>query len=191
MDDITKEDLRLYLSRKHKLKVLEEELKAIYESSPKPKEVQGGKSSVRTPSDPTADKARRAGEMRDRIQRQAQELEDMTAAIEDFSTQIDDPIVGAIIRWHYIRGYSWAQTCMKVYGHPNGQAVRMAVNRWFKKREREQSHDNEETNAGAGTEGVHREQTDLQPDSGGSDDNGGGADPQRRVRCVRRYKGAE
>lgn len=136
MDDITKEDLRLYLYRKQMVKILEQELEGIYVSSPAPKEVQGGKSSVRNPSDPTAMKVRIHGEMEDQLLRKKEELEDMTRRIEQFTAEIDDQIIGPIIRWHYIRGLSWAQTCMKVYGYPDGDVCRKAVIRWFKRREK-------------------------------------------------------
>jgi len=135
MDDITKEDLRLYLYRKQMIKILEQELETVYESSPAPKEVQGGKSSVRNPSDPTAMKARIHGEMEEKLLQKKAELEEMTRRIERFTAEIDDQIIGPIIRWHYIRGLSWAQTCMKVYGYPDGDVCRKAVIRYFKKRE--------------------------------------------------------
>ena len=135
MDDVTKEDLRLYLYRKQMIKILEQELEGVYVSSPGPKEVQGGKSSVPNPSDPTAMKARIHSEMEDRLLAKKAELEEMTQRIERFTAEIDDQIIGPIISWHYIRGLSWAQTCMKVYGYPDGDVCRKAVIRYFKKRE--------------------------------------------------------
>lgn len=133
--DITIEDLRAYAAMKAAVKALEEELETVYNSSPAPKDVIAGKASVRTPSDPTAMKARIAGELQDRIQQKKAEMEVKLHQIEQFSADVDDPIIGSIIRWHYIRGLSWSQTCFKVYGYPDQDTCRKAVKRYFKHKE--------------------------------------------------------
>lgn len=168
MDVITQEDLREYQKIKQRIRVLEEEINAVYLASPKPKEAMAGRASVRTPSDPTQLKAFRVIDLREKLEEQLEDLRAQEYRIIQFTLNIPDAEIGSMIRLHYVRGYTWEETTRLLYGYPDRSYCYVRIKRYF---ERTRQNDNEETDAGAGTEGVHREQTDLQPDSGGSDDN--------------------
>ena len=65
---MTIEDLRTYQKTKQTIQALEAELRAVYAESPKPNDNPGGKSSVRTSSDPTAIKAQKAIQIREKLE---------------------------------------------------------------------------------------------------------------------------
>lgn len=131
MEEITLEDLRKYRHLLQDIRAIQEELRRIYLQSPAPSEVAGGKSSVPTPGDPTARKAMQAIERKDQLEKLLQERDIQRGRIEIFVDHLDDHHVAAILRWRYLLGYSWAETCMKMYGYPNSDICRMAVQRYF------------------------------------------------------------
>lgn len=131
MEYVTLEDLRKYRERKEMVRILREDIRMNYLSSPSPAEVKGGRSSVHTPSDPTKNKAMRIVEIRERLEKLLAILEKQTETIERYSAQIDDQIVGAAIRYHFIRGLSWGRTSIKLYGtDAHKDAIRKAVTQY-------------------------------------------------------------
>lgn len=153
--DVTLEDLRKYRDRKLYVKVLQEDIQRILLSSPAPAEVKGGKSSVHTPSDPTKEKALKIVERRERLERVLVILEEQTERVERFTLEIDDPLVAAAIRLHFLDGCSWGRTSIRLYGN-DGQkdTIRMAVFRYMEARER---NDNEETDTRGRIQGAEGE----------------------------------
>ena len=142
--EITIEDLRQYQELKEQITVLQREREAVYFERPSPAEVKGGRSSVRTISDPTAAKVRKALQLDERIDKKRKELEARAELILEWSTTVPDPEVAAIIRVHYINGLTWEKTCNLLYGYPDRQYCRHKVRNWFKRRE---TNDNEETDS--------------------------------------------
>lgn len=146
MDDITLEDLRQYQDILEELEAIRDEIRMIYIESPAPKEVIGGRSSVSTPGDPTARKAMKALERKERLENRERQLEDLQDRIEKYIDRMTDHHTAAIMRWHFIRGLTWRQTCSKVYGYPDPDICRMAIWRYFKNREnRKEGTDGTET----------------------------------------------
>lgn len=135
MEEITIEDLRAYQGIKKEIEAIREEIRMIYIQSPGPKEVIGGRSSVSTPGDPTARKALKAIERRERLEIKETELEALQERIETYIDTMDDHHTAAIIRWHFIQGKSWRETCSRIYGYPDPDICRMAVRRYFKAKE--------------------------------------------------------
>ena len=136
MDEITWEDLQHYQGLKAEIKSIEYEIREIYVQSPGPREVVGGASSVPSSGDPTARKAMRIIERRERLEARLRELEEMTDRIEMFIDTMEDHHKAAIMRWHFIQGKSWRETCSEVYGYPNPDTCRMEISRYFKAKER-------------------------------------------------------
>lgn len=135
MDDITLEDLRQYQDILEELEAIRDEIRMIYIESPAPKEVIGGRSSVSTPGDPTARKAMKALERKERLEARERQLEELQDRIEEYIDRMTDHHTAAIMRWHFIRGLTWRQTCSKVYGYPDPDICRMAIWRYFKRKE--------------------------------------------------------
>ena len=145
MDEITMADLRNYLRLKQQVRVLEAEIEAVYVERPAPKEVISGKSSVRTPSDPTAQKAAKAIKLREKLEKQMEELEVQLTRILQFTLSISDVEVASMIRLHYLEGKTWEQTAMTLYGYPDRWYCYHRVTRYMEARER---NDNEKVNSG-------------------------------------------
>lgn len=130
---MTIEDLKAYQDMKRTVRELEERLQMVYEASPKPNENPGGRSSVRTSSDPTAAKANNAIEIQAELEAVLAKLRKKTNEVIQFSLCIEDPEVGAIIRLHYIDGLSWKQAGLRLYGDTDaGDLCRMRIKRFFR-----------------------------------------------------------
>ena len=136
MDDITMDDLRNYLRMKQQVRVLEAEIEAVYVERPAPKDVTPGRSSVRTPSDPTAEKAFKAIALREKLEKQIRELEVQLNRIVQFTLSIPDIEVSSMIRVHYLQGKTWEQTAMTLYGYPDRWYCYHRVTRYMEARER-------------------------------------------------------
>ena len=99
-----------------------------------------------TPGDPTARKAMKALERKESLENRERQLEDLQDRIEEYIDRMTDHHTAAIMRWHFIRGLTWRQTCSKVYGYPDPDICRMAVRRYFTSREnRKEGTDGTET----------------------------------------------
>ena len=153
MEEITLEDLREYQRLKQSIKTLEAEIMAVYVESPGPKTNTQGRSSVRTPADPTATKARKAIQLKEKLEQKLTEIRQQTERIERYTLQIEDVQIGAMIRAHYIRGLTWEETTLQLYGYPDRFYCHKRVRRYFEKMEEETKDDHEETDAGAGVPG--------------------------------------
>lgn len=137
MEDITLEDLRAYRGLLEDIKAIEEQLRAVYVQSPPPREVVGGRSSVPTPGDPTARKAMEAIRIQEKLEKALREREIRRHQIEEYIEQLEDHHIAAIMRYHFIMGMTWAQTCLKIYGYADRDICRMAIHRYFEKGNRE------------------------------------------------------
>lgn len=128
---MTIEDLREYQKTKQTIKALEAELSAVYVESPKPNDNPGGKSSVRSASDPTAVKAQKAIQIREKLENVLADFQRRADEIIDFSLHVEDPEVGSIIRLHYINGCTWEQTCVTLYGYRDRWYCHRKIRRYF------------------------------------------------------------
>lgn len=128
---MTIEDLREYQKTKQTIKTLEAELRAVYAESPKPSDNPGGKSSVRSVSDPTAVKAQKAIQIREKLEEVLADFQRRADEIIDFSLHVEDPEIGSIIRLHYINGCTWEQTCITLYGYRDRWYCHRKIRRYF------------------------------------------------------------
>ena len=128
---MTIEDLREYQKTKQTIKALEAELSAVYVESPKPNDNPGGKSSVRSASDPTAVKAQKAIQIREKLEEVLSDFQRRADEIIDFSLHVEDPEIGSIIRLHYINGCTWEQTCITLYGYRDRWYCHRKIRRYF------------------------------------------------------------
>ena len=129
--DMTIDDLRTYQKTKQNIKALEGELRAVYAESPKPNENPGGKSSVHSASDPTAAKAMKALQIREKLEAMLRDQQRLADSIIEFSLQVEDPEIGSIIRMHYINNFTWEQTCLTLYGYRDRWYCHRKIRRFF------------------------------------------------------------
>lgn len=100
------------------IKAINAEIDSIYEpiASPNGHQTVGGGKSVMDVGDPTANAVNRILELKDRLDREQQELENMIEEIHEWMELIDDLEVKAIIRRHFILGQTWLETSIETYG---------------------------------------------------------------------------
>ncbi len=139
---ITREDLEQYQHIKAEIRAIEDQITRIYLSSPAPRDVTGGRSSVTAPGNPTERKALEAEEKKRHLEERKQALELFQARIERFvDFDCDDPQVRAVIRCHYLNGRTWAQTSWICFRSTNKSTSQMVIKRYF----RENNEDETET----------------------------------------------
>ena len=142
---ITREDLDNYQKIKTEIRAIEDQITRIYLSSPAPREVTGGRSSVTAPGNPTERKALEAEEKKRKLEERQHALELFQARIERFvDYECEDPTVRAVIRCHYLNGRTWAQTSWICFRSANKSTSQMVINRYFKENnENETETDND------------------------------------------------
>ena len=142
---ITREDLEQYQHIKAEIRAIEDQITRIYLSSPAPREVTGGRSSVTAPGNPTERKALEAEEKKRHLESRKRALELVQAKIERFvDYECEDPTVRAVIRCHYLNGRTWAQTSWICFRSANKSTSQMVINRYFKENnENETETDND------------------------------------------------
>ena len=142
---ITREDLEQYQHIKAEIRAIEDQITKIYLSSPPPREVTGGRSSVSAPGNPTERKALEAEEKKRKLEERQHALELFQARIERFvDYECEDPTVRAVIRCHYLNGRTWAQTSWICFRSANKSTSQMVINRYFKENnENETETDND------------------------------------------------
>ena len=142
---ITREDLEQYQHIKAEIRAIEDQITKIYLSSPPPRDVTGGRSSVSAPGNPTERKALEAEEKKRKLEERQHALELFQARIERFvDYECEDPTVRAVIRCHYLNGRTWAQTSWICFRSANKSTSQMVINRYFKENnENETETDND------------------------------------------------
>lgn len=133
---ITREDLEQYQHIKAEIRAIEDQITRIYLSSPAPREVTGGRSSVSAPGNPTERKALEAEEKKRHLEERKRALELFQARIERFvDYDCQDPQVRAVIRCHYLNGRTWAQTSWICFRSNNKSTSQMVIRRYFNENE--------------------------------------------------------
>lgn len=137
---ITREDLDNYQKIKAEIRAIEDQITRIYLSSPAPREVVGGRSSVPAPGNPTERKALEAEEKKRKLEERQHALELFQARIERFvDYECEDPTVRAVIRCHYLNGRTWAQTSWICFRSTNKSTSQMVVHRYFKEKNEDET----------------------------------------------------
>lgn len=57
---------------------------------------------------------------------------ELQAEIEEFIAGIDDPVIRAIVDFHYVQGHTWQETAMMTGGNSEG-SVKMAFQRFIER----------------------------------------------------------
>jgi hypothetical protein len=133
MDKITLEDLREYRAIQESIRAIEAEIESLYYPIGSPSLISdgAGRSSVRPVSDPTAEAFRRIEADRARLEVKRAELETLKVRVDEWLNSLEDNHIAAILRWHFILGKSWRETCVEVYGYADPDICRKAVRKFF------------------------------------------------------------
>lgn len=128
---MTIETLEKYRYYAKDIDSLELELEQAYNPVKSPNGRTGDAVRGSTPSNPTEQAAFRAMELRKELEAKRAVLSEMAAELDAWLISIEDPEIGSIVRYHYILGFNWKQTNLKVYGYPNYHRARRKIHRYF------------------------------------------------------------
>ena len=131
MTVISIKDLERFAAESEKLEILQKELAWLYYpvSSPNGKENLGGMTN--TPSNPTAAAITKINNVTAQIIEQQAVVAERIEAINAWLDTLTDEELVRIIRWHYMEGLTWRDTCRKVYGYYDRHVCRKRVMRYF------------------------------------------------------------
>jgi hypothetical protein len=71
--------------------------------------------------------------MKEKLEAKKLQMEEERFRIEEWLDTVEDPEIRSIVRFHYLLGYTWAETSKKVYKRilPKEQAPRMRLKRYL------------------------------------------------------------
>lgn len=130
--EITIEDLRRYRGLQENIRVIEAEIKSMYYPIHSPSLASTGKPTEA--GDPTVKAVRRILAKRETLSRKYDELDAEAHRIEEWTSNLEDDHIAAIVRCHYLNGLSWKETASIVYDTADKDAPRKAINRFFKEK---------------------------------------------------------
>lgn len=84
-----------------------------------------------THSDPTKSAVNKISKVDAEIAQYTEYIADQLSMIEDWLQTVPDANVRACVRWRYLCGLDWSETCKKVYGYYNYHTARTAVYRFL------------------------------------------------------------
>lgn len=109
------------------------ELEHVYNTVKSPNGRKGEAVRGSVPSNPTEHAALAAIELQKELETKRAALTELTAELDAWLVTIGDPEIVSIIRYHYILGFNWKQTNLKVYGYPNYHRARNKFHKYFEK----------------------------------------------------------
>lgn len=115
------------------VEAIQRELKYVYIPIQSPNGKTGGGHGS-TPGNPTARAVEQAMMIQEKLAERYREQMELGAVVEDWLMTVYDPEIESIIRFHYILGWSWKATSIKVYGSPKYYLSRDKIYRFFGKK---------------------------------------------------------
>lgn len=82
-------------------------------------------------SSPTERAVAKILKLKETYQQKYDEAADLLLQVENWLSQVEDPEIRSIIRFHYILNRSWQQTSTEVYGYPSYYNSRKKIMRYF------------------------------------------------------------
>ena len=124
---ITRNDLKNYQNNILAIHELDDELKAAYNTYRSPSFSSDGSGKPLNPSSPTE----RAMKNIQRLEKKQNEFYAKIEACEDFVNGIQNGLIYAACRDHYINGFSWEATCNHLKNYRSKSVIISMVNNYF------------------------------------------------------------
>lgn len=124
---MTLETLRQYNAIMFDVEALRMQIHALEEPISSPNgnvSVGAGASSVPVPGNPTERAAFQIIELKEQLQKKERERREQLLEIEKWMMKLNNVEAEAIIRWHFILGYTWAETGTKLYKERDSDKAR-------------------------------------------------------------------
>lgn len=127
---MTVEKLEAYRGLTSEMKALSQQITSLYDTYRSPQLMSNGSHSM-SASSPTESAVSKVLELKTVYEQKYEEAANLLYNIETWLSQIEDPEIRSITRFHYVLGYSWQRTNAAVCGYPSYYAARKKVMRYF------------------------------------------------------------
>lgn len=127
---MTVEKLEAYRGLTSEMKALIQQITSLYDTYRSPQLMSNGSHSMSAGS-PTENAVAKILKLEKTYRRKYEEAVDLLSEVESWLSQVEDPEIRSIIRFHYILNRSWQQTSTIVCGYPSYYSARKKVMRYF------------------------------------------------------------
>lgn len=126
---MTVEKLKSYKSLTAEMKAIKLQIDSLYDTYRSPQLMSDAHSmSVGSPVETAVNKVL---ELKTVYEQKYEEAANLLYNIETWLSQIEDPEIRSIARFHYVLGYSWERTNTAVCGYPSYYCARKKIMRYF------------------------------------------------------------
>lgn len=130
--EMTIEKLESYKGLTAEIKGLREQIDSLYDTYRSPQlKSDGGSHSMSVGGSPVETAVNKVLELKTVYEQKYEEAANLLYNIETWLSQIEDPEIRSIIRFHYMLNRSWQQTSIEVYGYPSYHNSRKKIMRYF------------------------------------------------------------
>lgn len=128
--DMTIEKLEAYRGLTSEMKALSQQITSLYDTYRSPLLMSSGSHSMSVGS-PVETAVNKVLELKTVYEQKYEAAANLLYNIETWLSEIEDPEIRSIARFHYVLGYSWQRTNKAVYGYVSYYAARKKIMRYF------------------------------------------------------------
>lgn len=126
------EKLEAYRGLTSEMKALSQQITSLYDTYRSPQLMSNGSHSM-SASSPTESAVAKIFKLEETYRRKYEEAANLLYNIETWLSQIEDPEIRSIARFHYVLGYSWQRTNTAICGYPSYYTARKRLMRYLGK----------------------------------------------------------
>lgn len=126
------EKLEAYRGLTSEMKALSQQITSLYDTYRSPQLMSNGSHSM-SASSPTESAVAKIFKLEEIYRRKYEEAANLLYNIETWLSQIEDPEIRSIARFHYVLGYSWQRTNTAICGYPSYYTARKRLMRYLGK----------------------------------------------------------
>lgn len=116
--EMTIEKLEQYKGLTSEMKALRDQIDSLYDTYRSPQFCRNGGSHSSNVGSPVEDAVDKILNLKDIYDHKYSEAAGLLLEVENWLSQVEDPEIRSIIRFHYILNRSWQQTSTEIYGYP-------------------------------------------------------------------------
>jgi len=131
MENMTIEKLEAYRGLTSEMKALSQQIASLYDTYRSPQLMSDGGSHSPSAGSPIESAVEKILNLKETYQQKYDEAADLLLQVENFLSQVEDPEIRSIIRFHYMLNRSWQQTSTEVYGYSSYYNSRKKIMRFF------------------------------------------------------------
>lgn len=128
---MTIEKLENYKGLVAEMHSLSESIDSLYDTYRSPQFMSDGGSHSTNVSSPTENAIGKILKLKETYQQKYDEAADLLLQVENWLSQVEDPEIRSIVRFHYVLNKSWVQTSTEVCGFPSYYNSRKKIMRYF------------------------------------------------------------